>query len=268
MVLPYGIFKVHTFTFLGLGFGLRAADIHKNARKTSYVLFIGELFQSLLRFIIVPVIVTTLVSRMACSTGLTIGPAGRRSVMFFLNTVFYAAGVGLFISGLIGPGHYGSGGGISAGDAKKTPQRVTMTADTVMDFLRNMFLPNAVLASIAQVSSYLASIPVPSLYFFCFFFQFFHVLYLLQIFIFGDRNFLRHILDDMSNDMFAVFTVSSERTPLTVCTVFWCICSTKQYCYRRLKSWRETRREIIPSPRLHRLPRPCKIIAQNLETRA
>lgn len=141
--------------FAALAFGLRAAGVHKSARNIAYVSFIGDLFLSMLKCIILPLIVSALISGLASMTGSSSGPIGLRSVVFYLTTVFIAVCVGIALVVSIQPGRFGTAPSSKeiTDSSKKTPARVTMTADTVMDLIRNMFPPNIVQACVASVST-------------------------------------------------------------------------------------------------------------------
>ncbi|XP_055347571.1 excitatory amino acid transporter 1-like isoform X2 [Paramacrobiotus metropolitanus] len=143
---------------VALAFGLRAAGIHQSARKVAYVAFLGELFLSMLKCIIIPLMASAIISGLSNMESAASGQIGFRSVVFYLTTVFIAVCVGIGMVSAIRPGYYGTPD-LAGEKPSGGTGRVAMTADTIMDLIRNMFPPNIVQACVAQYQTQLMPPP-------------------------------------------------------------------------------------------------------------
>lgn len=138
--------------FAGLGFGLRAADIHKDVRKIMYVSFIGDIFLNMLKVVILPLIVSSLVTGLAAMESQTSGKIGLRAVIYYLTTTFLAVILGIVLVVTIQPGKIKSTVMNSAYETPDAAKDPVMTVDTFLDLIRNMFPSNIVQACFEQVS--------------------------------------------------------------------------------------------------------------------
>ncbi|XP_055347573.1 excitatory amino acid transporter 1-like isoform X2 [Paramacrobiotus metropolitanus] len=112
----------------------------------------------MLKCVIIPLMISSIISGMSNIQCTVSGQIGLRSVLFYLVTVFLAVCVGIGLVTFIRPGHFNIGGGENATLAQKPAPgtgRVTMTADTIMDLVRNMFPPNIIQACVAQYQTQL-----------------------------------------------------------------------------------------------------------------
>lgn len=71
--------------FSALGFGLRSHDYHLNPRKVMYVSFVGDIFLNMLKIVILPLIVSSLVSGLAALESQTSGKIGLRAIIYYCN---------------------------------------------------------------------------------------------------------------------------------------------------------------------------------------
>lgn len=128
------------------------------ARDVMYVQYVGDLFLRMLKSLILPLIVASLVSAIG-SLDLTLsGKIGGRAVCFYMTTTVLAVIEGIILVLAIHPGQVDR----SLKTLPATTRTVT-TQDTLMDLIRNMFPPNLVQACIAQYRTVLkpnATLPV------------------------------------------------------------------------------------------------------------
>lgn len=114
-------------------------------RELMYVNFVGELFLRILRSLILPLIVTSLITGIA-SLNLNLSrKIGARAVSFYLTTTFLSVVLGITLVTIIQPGVGGEVSDIDAEIVKKTT-----TVDTLLDLLRNICPPNLIQACLEQ----------------------------------------------------------------------------------------------------------------------
>ncbi|CAL4065671.1 unnamed protein product [Meganyctiphanes norvegica] len=110
-------------------------------REIMYVGYLGELFLRALKALIIPLIVSSLVSAIG-SLDLSLSKKiGLRAVGYYMSTTCLAVILGIILVVTIHPGR-GSDDGIQ----KKGKGRVVYTPDLLMDLPRNLFPPNLVQA--------------------------------------------------------------------------------------------------------------------------
>ncbi|XP_031554769.1 excitatory amino acid transporter 3-like [Actinia tenebrosa] len=122
-------------------------------RKTVLMLigFPGELFMNMLKMIVLPLIIASLISALASLDAKATGKIGRRVLVFYLSTTVFAAIVGLILVLSIGPGKMKK-------DSKDGDNAVKYrTLDSFLDLFRSIFPSNLVAAcfskSVTQYSS-------------------------------------------------------------------------------------------------------------------
>ena len=132
-----------------LGFILRnSRDEPWTKREIMYIQFPGDLFLRMLKALILPLIVSSIISAIG---GLDLGLSGKigiRSIYYYASTTVSAVILGIILVLIIQPGGSHSQGEFKT-DETKTPRNVT-TVDTLLDLIRNVFPPNLVQACIAQ----------------------------------------------------------------------------------------------------------------------
>jgi len=132
---------------IGLGIGLKEAKETWTRREIKlYVGFIGQLFLNMLKCIIIPLVIPSLVTAVGSMNLSLSGKVGLRAVIYYLSTTVLAVILGIILVVTIQPGK-GSGTAVE-GDSTKA-KNVT-TADTLMDLLRNSFPPNIIQATMQQ----------------------------------------------------------------------------------------------------------------------
>ncbi|XP_054538910.1 excitatory amino acid transporter 5 isoform X3 [Pan troglodytes] len=126
-----------------LGFFLRTR--HLSPQEISYFQFPGELLMRMLKMMILPLVVSSLMSGLASLDAKTSSRLGVLTVAYYLWTTFMAVIVGIFMVSIIHPG--------SAAQKETTEQSgkpIMSSADALLDLIRNMFPANLVEATFKQ----------------------------------------------------------------------------------------------------------------------
>ncbi|XP_070592494.1 excitatory amino acid transporter 1 isoform X1 [Erythrolamprus reginae] len=126
-----------------LGFSLRS--YHFSYREVKYFSFPGELLMRMLQMLVLPLIVSSLVTGVAALDSKASGKMGLRAVVYYMSTTIIAVLIGIIMVVIIHPGK---------GSKEKMHRegkivRVT-AADAFLDLIRNMFPPNLVEACFKQ----------------------------------------------------------------------------------------------------------------------
>ncbi|KZC06582.1 PREDICTED: excitatory amino acid transporter 1 [Dufourea novaeangliae] len=137
------------FAGVVLGFILRNSRSEPwTKREIMYIQFPGDIFLRMLKGLILPLIVASIVSAIG---GLDLNLSGRigiRSIYYYASTTISAVVLGIILVLIIRPGEF-SHHSLTTNDNIKPPRNVT-TVDTLLDLIRNVFPPNLVQACIAQ----------------------------------------------------------------------------------------------------------------------
>ncbi|XP_011307233.1 excitatory amino acid transporter 1 isoform X2 [Fopius arisanus] len=134
---------------VALGFILKASKDSWSKREIMYINFLGDLFLRMLKGLILPLIVASIVSAIG-SLDLTLsGKIGMRSVYYYATTTICAVILGIILVSSIQPGHIGDKNLFKTNEDLTPPRDVT-TTDTLLDLVRNIFPPNLVQACIKQ----------------------------------------------------------------------------------------------------------------------
>ncbi|XP_072924691.1 excitatory amino acid transporter 4 [Hemitrygon akajei] len=126
-----------------LGFTLRPYKL--SYREIKYFSFPGELLMRMLQMLVLPLIVSSLVSGMAALDSKASGKMGVRAVVFYMTTTIIAVFIGIVMVMII---HPGKGSKVDLHREGKIEQ--VQAADAFMDLIRNMFPPNLVEACFKQ----------------------------------------------------------------------------------------------------------------------
>lgn len=120
------------FAGVGLGFILRnVRDEPWSPREISYVNFVGDVFLRMLKGLILPLIVSSLISAIG-SLDLTLSrKIGGRAIAYYLVTTFCAVILGIILVTTIKPGVNGS-----VDNANPQEVRKITTVDTLLDLVR------------------------------------------------------------------------------------------------------------------------------------
>ncbi|XP_078411959.1 excitatory amino acid transporter 4 [Cetorhinus maximus] len=126
-----------------LGFTLRPYKL--SYREIKYFSFPGELLMRMLQMLVLPLIVSSLVSGMAALDSKASGKMGVRAVVFYMVTTIIAVFIGIVMVMII---HPGKGSKVDLHREGKIEK--VQAADAFMDLIRNMFPPNLVEACFKQ----------------------------------------------------------------------------------------------------------------------
>uniref|UniRef100_A0A8C5XDW4 Amino acid transporter n=1 Tax=Microcebus murinus TaxID=30608 RepID=A0A8C5XDW4_MICMU len=126
-----------------LGFTLRPYKM--SYREVKYFSFPGELLMRMLQMLVLPLIISSLVTGMAALDSKASGKMGMRAVVYYMTTTIIAVVIGIIIVIIIHPGKG------SKENMHREGKVVQVTAaDAFLDLIRNMFPPNLVEACFKQ----------------------------------------------------------------------------------------------------------------------
>ncbi|XP_015416452.1 PREDICTED: excitatory amino acid transporter 4 isoform X3 [Myotis davidii] len=128
---------------VSLAFGLRPYQL--TYRQIKYFSFPGELLMRMLQMLVLPLIVSSLVTGMASLDNKATGRMGMRAAVYYMVTTVIAVFIGILMVTIIHPGKGSKEGLHREGRIETIP-----TADAFMDLVRNMFPPNLVEACFKQ----------------------------------------------------------------------------------------------------------------------
>lgn len=116
---------------LGLGFGMRGVWTPYETRKIFYLRFPGDLLMNMLKMLILPLIVSSLITAMGSLDTNASGRMGLRTVVYYMTTTFSAVILGIILVVTIEPGHKGSKNITKAGSPKEAEP-----LDALFDLIR------------------------------------------------------------------------------------------------------------------------------------
>ncbi|CAI2357037.1 unnamed protein product [Caenorhabditis sp. 36 PRJEB53466] len=130
-----------------LGFVFRSLEL--SPQNIMYISFPGELLMHMLKMMILPLIMSSLISGLAQLDARQSGKLGSLAVSYYIFTTIVAVITGIFLVLVIHPGDPTIKKEIGTGTEGKT----VSTVDTLLDLLRNMFPENVVQATFQQVQT-------------------------------------------------------------------------------------------------------------------
>ncbi|KAL2779791.1 excitatory amino acid transporter 1 isoform 1 [Daubentonia madagascariensis] len=126
-----------------LGFTLRPYKM--SYREVKYFSFPGELLMRMLQMLVLPLIISSLVTGMAALDSKASGKLGMRAVVYYMTTTIIAVVIGIIIVIIIHPGK-----GTKENMHREGKIVQVTAADAFLDLIRNMFPPNLVEACFKQ----------------------------------------------------------------------------------------------------------------------
>ncbi|XP_066492686.1 excitatory amino acid transporter 1-like [Tiliqua scincoides] len=130
---------------LGITLALALRPYRMTYRQVKYFSFPGELLMRMLQMLVLPLIVSSLITGMASLDGSSSGKMGMRAIIYYMSTTIIAVFIGIFMVLIIHPGK-GSKEKVHR-DGKIEQVHAT---DAFMDLIRNMFPPNLIEACFRQ----------------------------------------------------------------------------------------------------------------------
>lgn len=116
-----------------LGLVVRATTDKWTEREVSYIYFLGDIFLRMLKCLILPLILSTLVSAVGSLDLKLSGKIGSRAVLYYLLTTFMAVILGIIIVMVVQPGKRV---GESQQDTEEHSGRNVTITDTLLDLVR------------------------------------------------------------------------------------------------------------------------------------
>ncbi|XP_007476807.1 neutral amino acid transporter A [Monodelphis domestica] len=131
----------------GLGAALRGLEL--SPAQATYLAFPGEMLLRMLRMVILPLVVCSLVSGAASLDASSLGRLGGIAVAYFLLTTLGASALAVALAFIIRPGA-GAGALLSSDLGLENSETLPVTKDTIdsfLDLIRNLFPSNLVAAA-------------------------------------------------------------------------------------------------------------------------
>ncbi|KAK6752642.1 hypothetical protein RB195_003824 [Necator americanus] len=132
----------------GIGMGLIGRSLSLSSDTVSLLQFPGEIFMRLLKLMILPLVVASLISALAQMDVKKSSKMGVVTLLYYLTTVFLATILGIFLVLLIHPGDPRLSSGLAIAETNKIS-----AMDTILDLIRNMFPDNLVQASFERTQT-------------------------------------------------------------------------------------------------------------------
>ncbi|BFY99760.1 hypothetical protein BsWGS_02800 [Bradybaena similaris] len=130
---------------VGMGAGLRSLDRKLTKREIMYLRFPGELLMNMLQLVILPLIISSLISGMTSLDARASGKLGARACLYYLTSTLMAVILGIILVLAIKPGEQGD----KPVAVDRTFKKVE-PADTFLDLIRQMFPDNIVEACFSK----------------------------------------------------------------------------------------------------------------------
>jgi len=134
----------------GVVFGicLRTREERWTEREVMYVSYVGNLFLRMLKALILPLIIPSLVAAVGALDMSISGKVGGRAIAYYTSTTVLAVILGIILVSAIHPGRPGNSG---EDEIQGHGESRNVTAvDTLLDLARNLFPPNLVQATTQQ----------------------------------------------------------------------------------------------------------------------
>uniref|UniRef100_A0A4W4DZQ9 Amino acid transporter n=1 Tax=Electrophorus electricus TaxID=8005 RepID=A0A4W4DZQ9_ELEEL len=139
---------------VGVGLGMMVRNLNLTRAQVTYFAFPGEMLLRMLKMIIVPLVVCSLVSGAASLDTRSLGKLGGIAVSYFLVTTLIASTIGVALAFIIKPG-VGAGALNTNNLGLESVTTNKETADSFLDLARNLFPSNLVAATFRSVSTFL-----------------------------------------------------------------------------------------------------------------
>lgn len=128
---------------VALGIGMRSANLSQVG--ITYFTFPGDLLLRMLKMIILPLVICSIITGVSSLDQSVSGKLGLRAIVYYMSTTFIAVVIGIVLVVAINPGKAGKDGSTVSEDLK-----VVEPVDAITDLLRNLFPENLVQACFQQ----------------------------------------------------------------------------------------------------------------------
>lgn len=137
-------------TVIGLIFGLSVGSANPSPTLVMIIAFPGELLLRMFKMLVLPLIISTMISAISQSDARMTGRIGLRAVAFYMTTTILASITGIILVLIIKPGRWNT----SDDQPLKPVDSEIRSGDLLMDTLRNFFPENIVQACFEKSSTY------------------------------------------------------------------------------------------------------------------
>jgi len=134
-----------TGVVLGIALGIGMREAHLSYLDIQYFSFPGDMLLRMLKMIILPLIICSMITGVSSLDQSVSGKLGFRTVLYYMTTTFIAVVIGIVLVTTINPGRAGKDGIDSTGESKTVEP-----VDALTDLLRNLFPENLVQACFEQ----------------------------------------------------------------------------------------------------------------------
>ncbi|XP_074594871.1 excitatory amino acid transporter 1-like [Brevipalpus obovatus] len=124
------------------GIILRTTESKWSKRDLTYLEFPGEMFLRALKCLVIPIMITSLISSLASMEAHVFKRVGRMACIYYFFTTLISIIFGIIIVSIIKPGERTSVDDRSSGSSSKAHTRNTTTTDTFLDLIRNLIPSN------------------------------------------------------------------------------------------------------------------------------
>uniref|UniRef100_A0A3Q1KBP4 Amino acid transporter n=1 Tax=Anabas testudineus TaxID=64144 RepID=A0A3Q1KBP4_ANATE len=128
---------------LGIGLGFALRQINMSTKYVKYLTFPGELLMRVLQMLVLPLIISSLITGMSSVDRKANGKIGLRAFSYYMATTVFAVFTGIALAVLIRPGKSSS---VSSSGEREAVQSV----DSFLDLIRNMFPSNLIEACLRK----------------------------------------------------------------------------------------------------------------------
>uniref|UniRef100_A0A673ZKF1 Amino acid transporter n=1 Tax=Salmo trutta TaxID=8032 RepID=A0A673ZKF1_SALTR len=135
---------------VGVGLGMMVRNMNLTRAQMTYFAFPGEMLLRMLKMIILPLVVCSLISGAASLDTRSLGKLGGIAVSYFLVTTLIASGIGVTLAFIIKPG-VGAGALNTNNLGLESVNTNKETTDSFLDLARNLFPANLVAAAFRSV---------------------------------------------------------------------------------------------------------------------
>ncbi|XP_042222978.1 excitatory amino acid transporter-like isoform X2 [Homarus americanus] len=136
---------------VGVAAGAFARTVEYTADTVMLVSFPGEIMMRMLKMLILPLIISSIITGLSCLDTGSSGKMGSRALCYYFSTTILAAGLGITMVTSIHPGDPSIlvGGSQTVMKPTEEPQII----DALLDIIRNMFPDNLVMASFSSTKT-------------------------------------------------------------------------------------------------------------------
>ncbi|XP_045110363.1 excitatory amino acid transporter-like isoform X2 [Portunus trituberculatus] len=138
---------------LGVLAGAFARTLEYSSQTVMLVSFPGEIMMRMLKMLILPLIISSIITGLSCLDTGSSGKMGSRALCYYFSTTILAAALGITMVTSIHPGDPSILVGESQQTLKEKSEEEPQVLDALLDIVRNMFPDNLVMASFSSTKT-------------------------------------------------------------------------------------------------------------------